>query len=393
MKCGPQEITYFTGAFLPASEVFMVEQSRHLKRYTSSFIASTKHNSKSARQYSTRVQYLEGSARGRLAEIGLKAFRWADPVFRRLTKETALLHAQFGKNGYVAWPIARSTGLPFLTTFHGFDATFSGNPANVPGINQRLFFWRGRAAMARAGLNCIAVSDYIRRRLIELGFSENRVLRHYIGIDPDLFAPSVDVVRVRHRVVCVARFVEYKGHRFILDALAQLRKSGIPIEFIMVGDGPLRSEIERSARKRIEKVQVIDNQSQQEIVSLLQSAKLYIHGSYQTPDGHAEALGLSVLEAQAVGTPVVAFDSGGVGEAVLNGKSGYLAAEKSSTSMAEMVGALLSDDDQWRSFSQSGIRFVRSNFDIRKCTVELEDTYDRVIRAHRNASAPRSKRD
>lgn len=377
-----QEVAYFTDSFLPPSEVFMVEQARHLTRYTPKFLAMRSYESKAATKYPMQVERIGGSVRGKLAAFGLKLFGSVDPLFRAVTKTSALLHAQFGKNGYVVWPIAKKLNLPFVTTFHGYDATFAGNPLSVQGFNQRMFFWRGRGQMAKAGVNCIAVSNYIRTRLIELGFAERHIFRHYIGIDTALFHPQPQVERVKNRVVCVSRFVDVKGHRFIVEALAKLTQSGIPIELIMVGQGPLRDGIEREARLKLAKVTVLDDQSQDEVAALLCTAQLYIHGSYRTPTGQAEALGLSILEAQAVGTPVVAFDSGGVGEAIISGKTGYLVPEKDVNAMCRMAGAVLSDSDQWRSFSDAGIAHVRANFDITNCTRLLEDIYDRIIRDH-----------
>ena len=377
-----REVAYFTSYFLPPSEIFMVEQARHLTRYTSRFLATQRQESKTANQHSMRLNCLSDSWRGQIAAAELRFARWVDPLFRELIQNAAILHAQFGKNGYLAWPIARRLSMPFVTTFHGYDATFVGNPLSVDGFNQRLFFLRGRAQMARAGLNCIAVSDYIRDRLLELGFPKSKIFRHYIGINTNLFCPEDSVARVANRVVCVSRFVEYKGHRFIIDALTRLTKGGVPIELIMVGQGPLRNEIERAARKGIAKVTVLHDQSQSEIISLLRTAQLYIHGSYRTPTGHAEALGLSILEAEAVGTPVVAFDSGGVGEAVDNNKTGYLVPEKDVVGMSTKIAMLLADFERWNSFSRAGVDFVRTHFDITKCCSQLEDIYDNIIDMH-----------
>ena len=347
---------------------------------SSSSLERTK--SKSARACTARVERLTDTFGGRRAILALKLFRWVDPFFRRVTKNCALLHAQFGKNGYVAWPIAKKLNIPFITTFHGFDATFVGNSQSVEGFNQRKFFRHGRGQMAEAGLNCIAVSNFIRAKLIELGFPEQTVFRHYIGIDTRLFSPTSNAERVKGRVVSVSRFVEYKGHRFIIEALAELAKAGIPMELVMVGQGPLRDVIEREARQRLPKVIVLGDQSQDEILELHRSAQLYIHGSYRTSTGHAEALGLSVLEAQAVGTPVVTFDSGGVGEAVQSGISGYLVPEKDVKGMSAMAATLLTDQDRWASFSQAGTDFARKTFDITKCSRQLENIYDHVIQEH-----------
>jgi colanic acid/amylovoran biosynthesis glycosyltransferase len=381
-----QLVSYFVGSFLPPSEVFMVEQARHLTKYRARFIATGRRLSQAAERNSAPVDYTCESLRGRLAAAQLRLLRKTPLLFRNLMKDCVLLHAHFGRNGYVAWPIARELGIPFVTTFHGYDATFVGDPRTVEGFNQRLYFSRGRRQMAEAGVNCIAVSNYIRARLLELGFAEHKIFRHYIGIDTSLFSPQAGKERIKNRIVCVSRFVEYKGHRFIVDALAELNKSGVPIELVMVGEGPLRDEIEKDARSKLTQVTVLTNQSPVQIVSLLRTAQLYLHGSYRTSTGHAEALGLSVLEAQAVGTPVVAFDSGGVGEAVSRDRTGYLVPERDVKAMSDKIAALLTDSSLWSAFSRAAVNFVRSNFDINRCSRSLEDTYDNIISTHSRQS-------
>ncbi|NKF31023.1 glycosyltransferase, partial [Pseudomonas sp. BGM005] len=158
-----------------------------------------------------------------------------------------LVHAHFGKNGYVIGPLARAAGKPLVTTFHGFDATYRGDPKKPGGFNQVRFFAKGRSEMAGWNSWNIAVSDFIRDRLLALGFRADRVYRHHIGIDLDLFKMEPRP-RKKGLVVSIARFVDYKGHRFMIDALSRVAATGTPVEFVMVGQGPLKEEIEALAR-------------------------------------------------------------------------------------------------------------------------------------------------
>ena len=292
-----------------------------------------------------------------------------------------IVHAHFGKNGYVIGPLAMAAGKPLVTTFHGFDATYDGPPRAAGGFNQARFFARGRREMAGWDSWNIAVSDFIAQRLLSIGFPASRVFRHYIGIDTGLFRPR-PVERQLNRVVSVARFVEYKGHRHLVDALAQLQSGGVPVELVMVGQGPLRQEIESYAQKRVARVQVIDRLSQPEIADLLATARVYVHGSVTLENGHAEAFGMANLEAQAVGTPVVAFRSGGVAEAMLEGQTGEAVAERDVKAMAAAIASLLTNDAQWQSYSRSAAEMVARRFDIRTQAAALEDYYDAVIAAH-----------
>jgi colanic acid/amylovoran biosynthesis glycosyltransferase len=302
-------------------------------------------------------------------------------------RAAAIVHAHFGKNGYVIGPLARAAGKPLVTTFHGFDATFRGDPKAAGGFNQVRFFAHGRAEMATWPGWSIAVSDFIKTRLVESGFSPDRVLRHYIGIDTTLFRPR-PVPRHAARVVSIARFVEYKGHRHMIDALARVVAGGVAVEFVMVGDGPLRTEIEAYANRMLPEVKIFDRLKQSEIVDLLAGARLYLHGSVTLPNGHAEAFGLAILEAQAVGTPVVAFDSGGVAEAMENGKTGFAAPERDIAGMAEAITRLMSDDELWMRVSLMAAAMVPQRFSIKTQTALLEDFYEQVLDRHAAGPAP-----
>lgn len=370
----------FTDNFLRSSEAFLVEQARQLSRYRPEFLVFRRLQSKHAENCSIPVNCFRDSARGKVGELLLKGGRLAMRNAIPGLDGCRLIHAHFGVNGFLAWPLAKKLGVPLITTFHGHDATFDGNPFSIAGVYNKIFFAAGRRAMARHRLSCIAVSDYLAKRLAALGFSPNRVLRHYIGIDTTYFTPATSVRRVPNRIVNVARFTEYKGHRYMIEALGKLADAGQDIELILVGQGPLRDEVERQARKRIGKVIMLENQSREQIRELVRSAHLYIHGSYVLENGHAEALGIAILEAQAVGTPVVAFDSGGVAEGIDPGRSGFAVPEKDINAMSEAVAKLLLDPNRWQSFSDAGSRFIRTKFDIARQTRELEDIYD-MLRA------------
>jgi glycosyltransferase involved in cell wall biosynthesis len=191
------------------------------------------------------------------------------------------------------------------------------------------------------------------------------------------------VSRRRNRVVSIARFVDYKGHRLMIDALAEAAPFlGTPVEFVMVGEGPLRQEIEAYAKARVPEARALDRLSQEEIVDLLAGARLYLHGSVTLANGHAEALGLANLEAQAVGTPVVAFDSGGVAEAMERDRTGIAVPERDVKAMAAAIVSLMTDDARWNAFSAAANEMVPRRFSITAQTAGLEDLYDEVRLTH-----------
>ncbi|WP_312947855.1 glycosyltransferase [Agrobacterium sp.] len=375
-------VLYYLERYLPASQAFIAQQGKALSRYEPAFLAGKTVASPSREIFDAKIHSINNSMAMRSGELALKLLRVPIAGAFPCVRQADLLHAHFGKNGYVLWPLAIAARKPLVTTFHGFDATYNGDPRTPGGFNQVRFFAKGRAQMAKGNLWNVAVSDFVRDRMLSLGFPPERVFRHYVGIDTSLFA-----MRPRPRrkglVVSIARFVEYKGHRYMIDALSRVAAQGIPLEFVMIGEGPIRDEIEALARKSLPKVTILEKQTQSQIRDILAEAEIYLHGSVTLDNGHAEAFGLANLEAEAVGTPVVAFQSGGVGEAVEDGRTGALVAERDVLGMAEAVGRLLTEGERWESFSKRGPEMVSERFHISKQTSQLEDYYDEVIAKHK----------
>jgi colanic acid/amylovoran biosynthesis glycosyltransferase len=376
-----RDVAIFVERFLPPSQAFVMTQAKAYARYTPRFVAGTRMGEGHGRAIDAPVHEIRRSRAMTLGMGLLKIPRIAVPALFPPLRKVDIIHAHFGKNGYVLGPLAKRLHIPMVTTFHGFDATYAGDPKTPGGFNQVRYFDHGRHQMAGWSRANIAVSDFIRDRLIGLGFPSEHIFRHYIGVDTGQFRPD-PTPRKPGRVVSIARFVEYKGYRYMIEALARVAAQGVPVDYVMIGDGPLRQEMEALARASLPSVTVHRQLDQAGIRAQLGEAQLYLHGSVTLDNGHAEAFGIANLEAQAVGTPVIAFRSGGVGEAVEEGATGLLAAERDVATMADHIGALLSDAGRWRAFHERAPLWVAERFDIVRQTALLEDYYDRVIAAH-----------
>lgn len=377
-----RKVAIFVERFLPPSQAFVLAQARGYERYAPRFLVGKRIDQGHGGQTDLPVHAIDASPAMKGGALLLKIPRIAAPALFPPLAGADLIHAHFGKNGYVLGPLAKALGRPLVTTFHGFDATYRGDPKKPGGFNQVRFFAKGRARMAQADGYNIAVSDFIRDRLLGLGFSPESIFRHYIGVDTRVFRPDPSP-RVPGRVVSIARFVEYKGYRYMIDALAQVAAQGIPVDYVMIGDGPQADETLRYARSKLPQVTHHARLSQEAIRGELGQAQIYLHGSVTLDNGHAEAFGIANLEAQAVGTPVVAFRSGGVGEAVEEGRTGLLADERDVDTMAAALASLLSDRDRWRAFHERAPAWVAERFDLVAQTRLLEDYYDRVLADHR----------
>lgn len=290
--------------------------------------------------------------------------------------EAQVLHAHFGPSAIRALPVAKRAGLPMVATFHGYDVT------RVP----RLSMGRGREYRRRLRRlfayadRLIAVSEFIADRLIGLGAPEDRVTVHYMGIDVrDLderspFPPWPE----RRGIVFVGRLVPKKGVLDLLEAVGRLPGELRRTPITILGDGPLAGEIRRRADELGLSVDLRGFVGSDVVAAALDRARVFCGPSRTGPDGDAEGLGMTFLEAGLHGVPVVSYAHGPLREAVDDGVTGLLAPEKDVAALSKRLQTVLTDDPFAERLGRQGRAHVLEKFDIRRCTPALERIYDEV---------------
>jgi colanic acid/amylovoran biosynthesis glycosyltransferase len=291
-----------------------------------------------------------------------------------------LIHAHFGVEGVYALRLAKQLGIPLVTTFHGFDATTTLGgllrSGKVSWINYALF----RRQLASHGALFVCVSDYIRQRVLELGFPAARTVTHHIGIDTRTITPLPDRSTAK-RILHVARLVEKKGTRYLLDAFARLASSDPEVELTIIGAGPLRADLEQQAQATGfgSRIRFLGAQPHAMVLEHLARANVFCLPSITARSGDAEGLPISILEAAALAVPVVATRHSGIPEAVVDGETGYLVAERDSAALADRIDRLLKDEGLSARLGRSARLNVEQRFDIKRQTLALEALYESVL--------------
>jgi len=298
-------------------------------------------------------------------------------------RKPALIHAQFGLGGALALPIARYAGIPLVVTFHGGDATKDKHFESrrlIPTI-----FQRRRKALAEEAETIFCVSKFVRDRLIARGFPPAKLQTHYLGIDipAEVALPPLGTSTT---VLFVGRLVEKKGVDVLMDAMAQARATHPPLTLTIVGDGPLRAELKRRAAAIDVPVDFRGWLKPEEVHAAIRRALLLAVPSRTAGDGDAEGLPTVIMEAMALGIPVVASNHAGIPEIISHGVTGLLVPENDAPALAEAIGAIYRDQDLARRLRGEAYADVRARFDAERQSALLEQHLLDII-ARRGKSA------
>jgi colanic acid/amylovoran biosynthesis glycosyltransferase len=311
----------------------------------------------------------------RIIELPFKAFGVAPLFVRRLRRlNPVLLHAHFGPMGLRALPLARALDVPLLVTFHGYDATIPDELALQSTYFAHRNYVKHRKKLEQGVVSLLAVSHFVRDHLIRQGFTPDKISIHYIGVDTRLFSPDPAITR-EPIVLFVGRLEEVKGCDYLIRAMARVQPAFPAAQLVIIGDGPKKDELERMAKESRIKAKFLGFKPQEDVRYWMNRACIFAAPSVRTSSGSEEGCGLVLLEAQAMGLPVVSFSSGGIPEIVSHGETGFLSAERDHEGLSENIITLLTNETLRKRIGQGARARVKRLFDLQTQTQALEAIY------------------
>ena len=228
----------------------------------------------------------------------------------------------------------------------------------------------------------IATSDTVRDRLVTAGLPASRVT---------VVTPGVDVTRVQRTpavnvhgefwlpthapiVGNVAALVPHRGHTHLITAAAQVIKAVPDVRFVIVGDGPLRPQLEQRIHHSHLERHVFLAGFRSDAVEMTRGFDLYASGAL------VAGTSIAILDAMAAAKPVVATSTGSVSELVAHGQTGFVVPPRDDAALAHHLVTLLTDDQLRRRMGAAGQARATTRFSIEQMVRGIETVYRQACR-------------
>lgn len=261
-----------------------------------------------------------------------------------------------------------------ITTFHGGDMSIyiRKHGTNV----YRYLFDKGDLFLP--------ISEKWRQKLIEMGCDRRKIIVHRMGVDINKFKYSPGVKSKSIKLLSVGNLVEKKGLEYGIRAVAKVIKKHPDIKYNIAGDGPLRSELEHLIKelKVEDKIKILGRQLQKQVMKLMQEANIMIAPSVTSAEGDQEGIPVVLMEAMAIGLPIISTTHSGIPELVQDGKSGFLIPERDADSLKEKLLYLIEHPGIWKKMGRAGRSFVEKHYNIHKLNDTLVEIYRELIEKH-----------
>jgi colanic acid/amylovoran biosynthesis glycosyltransferase len=282
-----------------------------------------------------------------------------------------VLHVYFGHTGVHLLPFLKRYPGASVVSFHGMDVQAR---AHDPSYEPKL-----REVLQTTTL-VLARSNSLLDRLRELGCPESKLRVNRTGIPLAAFPQATRSAPAdgAWHLVQACRLIEKKGLDDALHAFAALVKQCPLARFTIAGEGPLLDDLTQLCAQLgiTENVNFAGFLKGSAVNELYQSAHLFIHPSRITADGNQEGIPNAMLEAMATGLPVIATLHGGIPEAVRDGVTGLLSAERDVPALTANLLSLINDPDRWQTMSQAAASDVREHFESQAQIAKLERIYE-----------------
>jgi glycosyltransferase involved in cell wall biosynthesis len=260
---------------------------------------------------------------------------------------------------------ARSMGIPSVATVHALNS---------------------KTCFVFADL-IIAVSHAVKTHLVEQGIDPNKIHVVYNGINMEKFKSVTPIEEAKRKlgfesddqiIGVVAHLSTKKGHAWFMESMAPVLSANPKARLVFIGDGPRRADLESLANNLGITSRVTFAGFQEDVVPWIEALDILV-----LPTIGKEGFGLVLVEAGAMGKPVIGTSIGGIAEVIDNGNSGFVVEPNDMNAMRSAVERLLLEPQLRVQMGENGKRRAKEKFSSEIMIAETEKVYRKLLHLHR----------
>jgi len=305
------------------------------------------------------------------SELSPKVYLAIPRVIRFIKKNKIdILHAHTRVTQVLSFYVSLLTGIPYVTTCHGF-------------FKRRL----GRRLLPAWGNRVIAISDPVQMDLEETFKEKPEKIRViYNGVDIEALencAKSVNLTKVKEDfqlsdgkpiIGIVSRIIQAKGFDYLARALKILISKYPKIKLMIVGKGDYEERLKKLILELEIQSHVIFLGTQRNVVACYAAMDIFV-----LPSIWREGFGLVVSEAMALRKPIVVSNTGALNRLINDGSSGLLAKPRNVKDLAEKLDYLICHPDEAKQMGQNAYQHAKNNFSVEQMAIGIQKVYEECL--------------
>ncbi len=292
--------------------------------------------------------------------------------------EIDLLHCHLDLTNLYGVPAAKFCHIPVVLHFHGHGISTQG--LEIPLKGYRFWKWTGMLLYPLADCFIVIIRKQI-EYLDKIGIDKKRI--YYIPNGYAVKPPDIEVLKkAEHefqrssgmRFISVGTMYRAKNHTLLIHAFGEIQKLSPQSQLILIGDGPLRKDLENLAGElKLLPPQIYFMGKRSDVIEILSLCDCFILPSLW------ELHPVTILEAMSVGLPVIATDVGGVSDTVIDSETGFLVPPNDEKALTEAMLRILRDREKGRLMGLRGKETVDKRFSQRQAAEAIERVYWKAL--------------
>ncbi|MEH7308219.1 glycosyltransferase family 4 protein [Neobacillus drentensis] len=289
--------------------------------------------------------------------------------------EYDIIHAQDRYTANVIGILNQSFQIPLLFTPHGFmtQNRLKFNLMEKGSVEESYFSAIDKQAIKNA-FQVIVLCDVFRPILINLGTEENKITTVYTGID---FGGRNNQKKSKKSqrntvITCVSRLRPRKGHEYLFKALALIKDNLKNVEVRIVGDGEMRSTLEKQVSElKLKNVSFLG--SREDIPKLLSESDIFVLPTT------SDTLPISLIEAMFTNQAILTTNCGGIPEIIKDNYSGFVVEPANPKQLAEKLLLLLRNQSLRKELASNAHEFAQQHLTVNKMVQKIEKIYQSLL--------------